>query len=231
VVRVLWLLVTQHVPRWLHSRLGAEDIDEDVPVPTDQPLSSREIVALSWAGTRGVITLAAAFAIPLTIDGGTPFPGRDLLLFTAYLLVLATLLGQGLTFAPLLRWLGLRADLLDQVRLRNQARTAAVDAALARLDQLTEDEELPDRVVTELRQSLTARSRRYRERLAYLDENPETLRSPLYQTAVRVRRAIIDAQHEELLRWRDAGRLPDPGLRALQRELDHEERTLPMPPT
>jgi hypothetical protein len=42
--------------------------------------------------------------------------------------------------------------------------------------------------------------------------------------------AVIDAQHEELLRWRDAGRLPDASLRVLQRELDHAERTLPVPP-
>jgi NhaP-type Na+/H+ or K+/H+ antiporter len=177
-----------------------------------------------------VITLAAASAIPLTTHTGAPFPARPLLLFSAYLVVLVTLLGQGTTFGPLLRRLGLRADLRDQARLRNRARTAAVDAALARLDQLAEDEEMPDRVATELRRGLVARRERYHRRLAHLDDDPETPYPPGYEAAVQARRAIIDAQQEELLRWRDAGQLPDEVLRTLQRELDHEERTLPMPP-
>jgi CPA1 family monovalent cation:H+ antiporter len=214
LLRPLWLLVTQHVPGRLHSRLGGED-------GGGRALNGPEIVALSWAGTRGVITLAAAFALP------TDFPARDLLLFSAYLLVLITLLGQGLTFGPLLRRLGLRADVVDAARLRNQARAAAIEAALARLDQIAAEERLPAQSLADVRRGLTARQQRYRRRLAYLDDNPEGPRPEAYQAAARVRRDIIDAQHEELLRWRDAGRLPDASLRVLQRELDHEERTLP----
>lgn len=227
-VRPVWLLVTQHVPTWLHTRLGGDTGDDRHP--PERPLSGKEIVAMSWSGSRGVITLAAAFAIPLATQSGAPFPARDLLLFSAYLVVLVTLLGQGLTFGPLLRRLGLRANVLDQARLRNRARSAAVDTALARLDQLIEEESLPDQVAADIRRSLTMRQQRYRSRLAFLEDNPAALRSSDYESAARARRAVIDAQHEELLRWRDAGRLPDSSLRILQRELDHEERTLPMPP-
>lgn len=229
-LRPAWLLVTQHVPRWLHSRLGSEDAEgEDRPGP-GQPLSAAEITALSWAGTRGVITLAAAFAIPVTARAGQGFPARDLLLFLAYLVVLITLVGQGLTFGPVLRRLGLRTDPADLARLRNEARVAAVEAALGRLDQMADEDELPATVTSDLRRTLGARLNRYRGRLAFLEENPGTPRSAGYDAAVRARRALIDAEHEELLRWRDAGRLPDESLRVLQRELDHEERTLPMPP-
>jgi CPA1 family monovalent cation:H+ antiporter len=227
-LRPVWLVLTQHVPRWLHSRLGGEDGDR---ADREKPLSRREITALSWAGTRGVITLAAAFAIPVSTASGRPFPARDLLLFLAYLVVLVTLLGQGLTLGPLLRRLGLGADPADQARLRNEARTAAVEAALGRLDQMAGEDELPDSVVSEMRRSLTARLDRYQRRLEFLEENPETLRPAGYEAAIRARRALIDAQHEELLRWRDARRLPDNSLRVLQRELDHEERTLPLPPS
>ena len=234
LVRPAWLVLTQHVPRWLHSRLGGEDGANGADGgrgDREKPLSSREITALSWAGTRGVITLAAAFAIPLSTRAGHGFPDRDLLLFLAYLVVLVTLVGQGLTLGPLLRWLGLGADPAGQARLRNEARTAAVQAALGRLDQMAGADELPDLVVNEMRQSLTARLDRYQRRLEFLEENPETLRPAADEAAVRARRALIDAQQEELLRWRDAGRLPDTSLRILQRELDHEERTLPMPPS
>ncbi|WP_243704915.1 sodium:proton antiporter [Micromonospora sp. KC723] len=139
LLRPLWLLLTQSLRRSLHTRLGDTE-------PTNAALSSgrqrcqaqrltgREDVALSWSGTRGVISLAAIFTIPLVTDTGAPFPVRDLLLFCAFAVVLGALLGQGLTFAPLTRTLGLRADETDQSRLRNEARSASVEAALARLD-------------------------------------------------------------------------------------------------
>jgi monovalent cation/hydrogen antiporter len=144
---------------------------------------------LSWAGTRGVISLAAIFTVPLSTSDGQPFPGRDLLLFCTFLVVVVTLLRQGLTFGLVTRLLGVRADRNDEAALRWEARHAAIRAGLARLDELAPDGELSG--------------------------------------AARARREVIDAQREELLRWRDAGHLPDSSLRVLQRELDHEERTLP----
>jgi len=219
VLRPAWLVLTQHVPRRLHSRLGSDE--------AGQALTGAEVTALSWAGSRGVITLAAAFAIPVSTHAGHGFPDRDLLLFLAYLVVLVTLVGQGVTLGPLLRRLGLGANQVDLARLRNEARTAAGQAALGRLDQLAP--ELPDPLVSEMRRSLNTRLDRYSRRLEFLEENPDTLRPAGYEAAVRARRDLIDAQHEELLRWRDAGRLPDESLRVLQRELDHEERTLPLP--
>ena len=196
------------------------------------------MTVLSWAGTRGVITLAAIFTLPVTV-GGHPFPDRDLLLFCAYVVVLVTLLGQGLTFAPLVRALGLRADETDRARLRNQARSASVEAALARLDELaaehhhhdTEDADADAEAhaIETMRGQLRTRLARYRRRLDQLEtaDSAGVPASPQYEAALRIRRTAIDAQREELLRWRDAGRLPDEGLRVLERELDHEERLLP----
>jgi monovalent cation/hydrogen antiporter len=230
--RPVWLLLTQSLPRSLHTRLGG-DGEDDGERPTDDRLSSREIVVLSWAGTRGVISLAAIFTLPRLTDAGDPFPGRDLLLFCTFLVVLVTLVGQGLTFAPLVRALGLRADAADQARLRNEARAAAVEAGLARLDELTREEHdaADDRAIEALRGQLEARLTRYRRRLDLLEnaEAGEIPYSPAYDATLRVRRSVIDAEREELLRLRDVGRLPDAGLRVLERELDHEEGLLGAP--
>jgi Na+/H+ antiporter len=232
LIRPLWLLLTESLPRWAHSRLGGQDLDDgsDGSAPTGR-LTGREIVVLSWAGTRGVISLAAIFTLPLTTDGGAPFPGRDLLLFCAFLAVLVTLVGQGLTFAPLVRALGCRADQADEARLRNQARIAAVEAGLARLDSLQSEEHdaVDDQAIAALRAQLRTRLDRYRHRLDVLStaEGGEIPLSPTYEAALRLRRAVIAAQREELLRWRDGARLPDEGLRILERELDHEEGLLP----
>jgi monovalent cation/hydrogen antiporter len=179
-----------------------------------------------------VISLAAIFALPLTTDTGAPFPDRELLLFCAFLAVLVTLVGQGLTFAPLVRALGLRADAADQARLRNQARTASVEAALERLDAAAAEDHdaVEDQAINALRTQLNARLARYRSRLELLQNagDGEIPLSPQYEANLRVRRAVIGAQRDELLRWRDLGRLPDESLRILERELDHEEGLLPV---
>src|SRR5215213_9416554 len=235
LLRPLWLWLTEHLPQSLHMRLTDQDLDgdgePDALGASPGRLSGREIVVLSWAGTRGVISLAAIFTLPLVTDDGSPFPDRDLLLFCAFLAVLVTLVGQGLTFGPLVRALGLRADEADQARLRNLARMASVEAALARLDDMEAEEhdDVDDKAITVIRTQLTARLNRYRHRLDVLDaaEAGEIPLSPEYEAALRLRRSVIEAQRHELLRWRDVGRLPDESLRKLERELDHEEGLLP----
>jgi CPA1 family monovalent cation:H+ antiporter len=221
VLRPLWLAVTQLLPRPMHTRLGSGSLER---------LTAREVLVLSWAGTRGVITLAAIYTLPLVTDTGAPFPDRDLLLFCAFLVVLVTLVGQGTTFAPLVRALGLRADAVDQARLRNRARSAAAQAGLDRLAELRDREHGPDdeRAITTLRTQLENRLDRYRRRLDALEDADDvTTASPSYEAALRMHLAVIEAEREELLRLREAGQLPDSSLRVLERELDHREVLLP----
>ncbi len=230
LLRPLWLVLTQLLPGRMHTRLGGEaDAEADSPPERDQrrekPLSGREVTALSWAGTRGVISLAAIFTLPVG------FPDRELLHFCAFVVVLVTLLGQGLTFGPLVRRLGLRANEADRARIRNEARSSSVQAALDRLDEIQhqQHDHVEDHAIASMRKLLEGRLDRYRRRLDLLEkaESYEVPNSPEYEAALMVRRAVIDAQRDELLRWRDAGRLSDAGLRVLERELDHEERLLP----
>ena len=218
LVRPLWLLAASRLPSSLHARLGGD------PEAGHAPLTGREITALSWAGTRGVITLAAAFSLPRDL------PARDLLLFCAYLVVLVTLVGQGLTFGPLLRRLGLGGASVGKALVRNEARAAAVEASLQRLAALHDAEPDLEPVIAPLRRAAQARQRRYAARVELLATAEDPASLPVddrYLAAVRVRREMISAEREELLSWRDAGRLPDADLRVLERELDHEESVLP----
>jgi Na+/H+ antiporter len=231
LLRPLWLALTQLLPRPLHMRLGGEDAAGEESDGTgrarrrERALNRREVAALSWGGTRGVITLAAIFTLP------DPFPDRDLLLFCAFVVVLVTLILQGLTFAPLVNRLGLRANETDNARQRNEARSASVQAALDRLGEIQHEQHdhVEDRAIENMRRLLDQRMERYRRRLDLLEQSDseEVPRSPQYEAALGVRRAVIDAQRDELLRWRDAGWLSDESLRVLERELDHEERLLP----
>ncbi len=218
LLRPVWLALTQQLVRkGPHRRRG-------------QALTGREIIVLSWAGTRGLISLAAIFTLPLTTASGRPFPDRDLLLFCTYVVVVVTLVGQGVTFGPIARALGVHADPADAAALRNEARAASAQAGLTRLDQLTEDPDVATHELDGLRTTLQLRLRRYQAPGAdgEVEEGPDVAApgSPEHEAVLWARRAVIDAQREELLRWRDAGHLPDSSLRVLERELDHEERTV-----
>jgi monovalent cation/hydrogen antiporter len=218
LVRPAWLFLTQSVPRLLGWRLG-----HHAP-----PLTGPEVVALSWAGTRGVITLAAIFSVPLTVSSGRAFPDRDLLLLCAYLVVLVTLIGQGLTFAPLLRRLGLRADEAEDAQIRHEARLAAIAAAVRTLDDMQASHEIPASIAAGARASLRRRADRHERLYGMLaDADGDVGWTPELEAAVRVQHAVIDAQREELIRWRNSGRMSDGCLRTLQHELDHEESVIP----
>src|SRR3954466_5888049 len=101
ITRPLWIFPATYLPRRLSTRIREKDPAPPWQYPT----------ALSWAGMRGVVSLAAALALPLTVStGGSEFPQRDLLLFLTFVVICGTLLLQGLTFARVLRFLGLRRD-------------------------------------------------------------------------------------------------------------------------
>ena len=218
LVRPAWLVLTQSVPRFLGWRLGHRA----------PPLTGREVVALSWAGTRGVITLAAIFSVPLTVSSGRPFPDRDLLLLCAYLVVLVTLVGQGLTFGPLIHRLGLRADETEDARIRHEARLAAIAAAVRTVDDMQASHEIPASVAEVARVALRRRADRHERLYSMLaDADGDADWTPELEASVRVQHAIIDAEREELVRWRDGGRLSDGSLQTLQHELDHEESVIP----
>lgn len=218
LVRPVWLLLTQLVP----GRLGWRPGDRS-PL-----LRGREVAALTWAGTRGVITLAAIFSIPLLTHSGRPFPDRDLLLLCAYVVVLVTLVGQGLTFAPLLRRLRLRANAAEEAQVRHDARLAAISAAVTAVDDLQARKQVPAEIADNLRGSLRQRADRSRTRMSMLSESDgELTASPELVAAIEAQHAVIAAQRQELLRWRDCGQLPDESLRQLQHELDLQERALP----
>jgi len=241
LVRPLWLLITQILPRPLHSRLG--DVAGSYPDGSadcapgrfarermSRRLSLREVVVLSWAGTRGVVSLAAIFTVPLMTETGEPFPERDLLLFCTLVVVLVTLIGQGLTFAPVARALGIRAKPADESRLRKLAGIAAIRAAIERLDALEEQSHTTfgRNAIESVRSQLSDQLKTRQLQLDVLemtdiDDIPDF---PDDEALLETRRAAIDAQREELVRWRDAGMLSDQGLRALGRALDHEEGML-----
>jgi CPA1 family monovalent cation:H+ antiporter len=155
--RFIWMYPATYIPRWIPS------IRRKDPAPPWQwPF------ALAFTGVRGLVSLAAALAIPLTIDNGNPFPYRDLILFLTFIVILVTLIGQGLALPAVIRALGLanqgrREHDADRKR-EFEARRTAIEATLARLDEIAAERRIPEDVSKGLRAHLQGRLRQVLDR-------------------------------------------------------------------
>jgi len=175
---------------------------------------------VSWAGTRGVVPLAAALSIPLTTDSGAPLPGRDLVLVLATAVIVVSLIVQGLTLEPLARFAGI-ARPGPARHEETLARLRLAEAALARLDEIAGDQASPDDVIDRVRDSLHARIHRGRVQAGRAhapDHDGLTERD--------LRRELIAAENAELIRLFQSGEISQAARQRLQRDLDLEATRL-----
>ena len=171
---------------------------------------------VSWAGTRGVVPLAAALSIPLTTASGAPLARRDLILVLATTVIVVSLLVQGLTLEPLARFAGITRP-ADTRHEETMARLRLAEAALARLDELADHGAAPDAVIDRARASLQARIGNTRARAdSTRPPGPDGL------TERELRRDLISAENAELARLYDDGTITAPTRQRLQHNLDLE---------
>jgi CPA1 family monovalent cation:H+ antiporter len=211
VVRLVWGFTVVYIVRALDRR----------PSQRARRVSWRERLVTSWAGMRGSVALAAALAIPLTIDAGGPFPQRNLLIFLAFAVIVVTLVGQGLTLGPLIHRLGIRDDGIEQEE-EVLARVRIAEAALARLDEIAEDGWAREETIERTRGLYDYRRRRFSAR-ADGDGSPYEERTDLY---LRLMYELFDAQREALIQLRNGREISDEVRRRVERELDLEETRL-----
>ncbi|GAA3857834.1 Na+/H+ antiporter [Streptomyces lacrimifluminis] len=213
VTRFAWVYPGTFVPRLLSAR-----IREREPNPT-----WKGAFVISWAGMRGVVSLAIAFSIPLTMEGGEAFPERNLVLFLTFTTVIGTLVVQGLTLPPLIRLLKLPGrDAQAETLAEANAQAQASRAAQRRLEGLLEDDRnaLPPPLADRLRTVLERRQNAVWERLGSV--NPVTGET-VDDTYRRLSREMISAEREVFVRLRDGRHIDDEMLRTLLRRLDLEE--------
>ena len=205
-VRFAWVFAVLHAPKWIARRMS----------------NWRGAVFLSWAGMRGAVSLAAALALPLETDAGTPFPGRDLILFLTFSVILATLVGQGLTLPYLIRLLGLEDDRIED-REDAKARVHAAEAGLARLEELISEDWVREDTAERVRGAYRFRASRFRARLDDGDDGAIENRSQDYQ---RLRRELLDAERRALVDLRRNGAISNDVWLRVGRDLDLEDERL-----
>jgi CPA1 family monovalent cation:H+ antiporter len=214
--RLLWWYPSAYAPRWFSATIRAEE-----PVP---PLALVSVVA--WTGMRGVVSLAAALALPLTLGPGTPFPHRSVILLITFVVIFCTLVVQGLTLGPLIHWLGVRPDAQagrEEVRVRVQL----AERILLYLARPATAHWVPAEVLLRMQQSYELRLTLLRTWLAArkllppheLHEKPFTRSQLLQEELIHFERGVLqELQQEE--------RTSDELLRKLENELDLEEARL-----
>jgi len=209
VARFVWAFPATYLPRWLSAALARRD-----PAPP-----WRQVFFLAFVGIRGVVSLAAALAIPLTTLAGAPFPYRDLILFVTFGVIVITLIGQGLVLPGVVRWLGLGSHAAEEREREHaaelSARAEALNAVQNRLDRLAAEGRIAPEVLAILRA-------RHHDRMGRLPRGP----SNGFETAsavAEVRSDLIAAEREFIYRLLREGKITDEARRRIERELDLEE--------
>ena len=206
IIRIIWVYPATYIPRMI-PKIRAND-----PYP---PWQYPAII--SWAGLRGVVSSAAALALPHEVDSGAPFPQRDLIVFLTFAVILATLVGQGLSIAPLVRRLGIQDD-GGSDREATLARRAAARAALDRLDALDGESWVPIGIANKMRYH-------HEHTLGHLPESLDAREVDGDHIAnhLRLRLELVHAQRTAIITLRDRGVIGDDALHRIERELDLEE--------
>jgi Na+/H+ antiporter len=212
LTRLVWIYPATYVPRRLWKRIR----ERDPYPPWQQP------TLLGWAGLRGAVSLAAALALPITIDSGAPFPHRSYVIYLAFCVILATLVLQGLSLPAVIRVLRLEDDGLSE-KEETKARIHAAEAALGRLEELAGEDWVREDTAERMRGAYRFRASRFAARFDDEDDGMIEERSQSYQ---RLRRELLDAERRAVVELRRQGRINDEVMNRVQRDLDLEDARL-----
>jgi CPA1 family monovalent cation:H+ antiporter len=210
-VRFLWVFPATYLPRFIPAIRRI-----DPPPPWRFPF------VISWAGMRGIVSLAAALAVPITDAGGRPFPGRAEIIFTTFVVIFATLVLQGITLPLVIRVLKVDDD--DQLERREiEIRIKALKAGMLRLRELepefdsTTEWEVEGRILAEYEHRIT-HLRGHADGTA--EDTPETLADH------RLQEEALAAERREIASLRSLGEIPGEIYRNIERDLDLAEQRL-----
>jgi CPA1 family monovalent cation:H+ antiporter len=212
VARFVWVFPATYLPRWLSASLRRRD-----PQPPWQL-----VFILAFTGVRGVVSLAAALAIPLTTAIGTPFPDRNLILLVTFGVIIVTLIGNGLLLPSVIRVLGLSKEAVSE-REREQkaeraARSAALKVARERLEGIASDRQIAPDILSSLRT-------RHDYRVTRLPGESAEGRD-LTATEADVMAELIAVEREHIYRLLQDGQITDEARRRIERDLDLEEASI-----
>lgn len=182
----------------------------------------QQTTLIAWTGLRGADSLAGALAIPFLLPNGAAFPGRDIILLLTFCVIFGTLVGQGLTVTPLVRWLGVVDDHTTE-REERLARLKANETALARLEELESSHQAKPETIERLRAE-------YLDRIGQLRaESPHQSRRLYSADFEELACELLHTERETVITLRNEEAISDQALRRIQRDIDLAEARLHRP--
>jgi len=212
LIRILWVFPATYLPRLLIRSLRARD-----PYPAWQ-----HVTIVAWTGMRGVVSLAAAMALPLTLKNGSSFPGRPTILFLTFSVILATLVVQGLSLPSIIRWLGVEDDRSAE-KEECEARLKANEAALVQLSAIAKSNSVPLEIVERVRIEYDDRIRQLEVCGSDGASGQRGLFSSEYE---QLSNQLLQVERKMILQLRNEQVINDEVLRRVQRDIDLAEARL-----
>ena len=213
LVRFLWMFGATYLPRLLSRTFRRKN-----PAPWQQT------ALIAWTGMRGADSLAGALAIPFVLANGTPFPGRDLILLLTFCVIFGTLVVQGLTLNPLVRWLKIADDHVPEKEER-LARLKANEAALARIEEMGSSSQARPESVERLRSEYADRIRQ----LSKDTSHEESVRRLFSRDFEELAREALETERDTVIALRNEEAINDDVLRRIQHDIDLAEARLQRP--
>ncbi len=208
VLRLVWVYPGAKIAYFLRRRFD----HQHEPAP-----STRQTFVVGWTGMRGVLSLAAALALPVVIADGSPFPQRNFIVFLTFSVIFVTLVLQGLTLAPLVRLLGLEGSAGPNCE-EQEARRLMNEAAVSYLEEIRNERSgVSDEIFNDI-------IGHYRHRLASLQPGQENQEHVSHHYSfVELTRETARIERDTAVRLRNEGRINDQVLRRIERQLDLAE--------
>jgi len=213
LVRFVWMFAATYLPRFFSGTFRRK-----------KRIPWQQTALIAWTGMRGADSLAGALAIPLLLPNGEPFPGRNLILLVTFCVIFGTLVLQGLTLAPLVRWLGIVDDHVTE-REEKLARLKANEAALAHVEAMESLQRARPQTIERLRSEYLDRIQQLRS------EGPpeKTVRRLFSRDFEELAREALETERETVINLRNEEVINDQALRRIQRDIDLAEARLQRP--
>jgi Na+/H+ antiporter len=208
VGRIIWVYPGTYVPRLLSKKIRTTE-----PVP-----DIRLVTVVAWSGMRGVVSLAAALALPL-MAGTEPFPNRDLIIFLTFCVIFSTLVLQGLTLRPIIKFFGIKPD-GKEFEIEQKARLQVATAIIEHIEE-NYSLGLSDEVLNQIKTKYEIRIQRLRKDVKNL-----RLDEAQINEFHRIQQELLDRERKFIIQLRAEAKISDETMRRIEYELDLEETRL-----
>jgi Na+/H+ antiporter len=207
VVRIIWVFPATYIPRII-KRVRRKEPTPDLKL----------VSVIAWSGMRGIVSLAAALALPLMISDTKHFPNRNLIIFLTFCVIFSTLVLQGLTLPKLIKMLGIKRDGHEDEE-EHAVRMSVTSSVIEHIEE--NYSLLNDEVLNQIKTKYEIRFQRLRR-----DALDQKLNDDQYAEIQRIRQELLNKERKLILDMRNKGTISFEVMRRLENELDLEETRL-----